>query len=80
VKDRELDDLWPLSQLAEDFNVSERQITNWAHKRDKNGFPEPKKSLGRYHLYSYQEVREWFILYKRVTARMGRGKELNERA
>jgi hypothetical protein len=81
-----LDNYWPLAdivtKLKEDYQivVSRSQLEEWQdrHKRREGGmgFPEPMV-LGKYKLYDINEVREWIILWRRATARLGRGSELN---
>lgn len=71
--------LEPLSEIAELswFDHSLKQLTEWAHKSSKNGFPQPHEVIGRYKFYDPEEVKKWYILYRKATKHMGRGAELN---
>lgn len=70
--------LEPLSEIAQMAwcDVSSHQLSEWARKEG-NGFPEPKETLGRYKFYDPEEVKRWYILYRKATRNMGRGRELN---
>lgn len=72
-----LEPLHEIAQLAW-CEVSEKQLIEWAHKRIKNGFPEPQEVVGRYKFYDPEAVKKWYILYRKATKRMGRGDELND--
>jgi hypothetical protein len=69
-------DAYPLNQivdmLPEDLNVSKRQLWEWS-RRPRNDFPKPVKTLGRFTFYSYQEVVEWVVLWRRATERIVAG-------
>lgn len=71
-----VDRLFPIRTIAEELDVDLNQMHSWAHGRN-NGFPQVAKRLGRYTLYDIDEVRDWYTLYKRVTAGQGRGEALN---
>jgi hypothetical protein len=62
-------DLYPLKAIAEHISgVTYKQLNRWAGRRKTTGFPEVKKQLGIYQLYSDSEVKEWYELWRRVTA------------
>lgn len=74
----ELDSLWPLRDVAERLNkefgddfVQLHNLQVWEERRNKNDFPTPKRKIGRFNFYDYDQVREWVILWKRATGRMG---------
>lgn len=70
------ENLEPLSEIAQMdwFKASKTQLEEWARKRDKNSFPAPKETLGRYNFYDVDEVKKWYTLWTKVN----RGnKELN---
>ncbi len=72
----ELENLWTLTRIAEELDVSLRQLYRWEERRDKIGFPEPQRTLGRFKFFDVEEVREWIFLWRRATAGMG-NKTLN---
>lgn len=69
----------PLSEIAQFdwFEASLSQLTEWERKREANGFPEPKETIGRYKFFDPAEVKKWYILYRKATKNMGRGAEIN---
>jgi len=71
-----VDRLFPIRTIAEQLDVPLGQMQNWAHASN-NGFPQVAKRIGRYTLYDIDEVRDWLVLWKRVTVGQGRGEELN---
>ena len=71
------DDIWNLAEIGARLNVPQRQLYEWARRRSSTGFPMPQHTVGRYHLYSYQEVADWYILWQKATSNMGRGAALN---
>ena len=76
-----LESLEPLSEIAQmDWcEASQAQLSEWERKRITNSFPEPKETLGRYKFFDPDEVRRWYILYRKATKNMGRGAEINGR-
>jgi hypothetical protein len=70
----EVEDIWPLVTIAERIGTDPDKLKNWANKSDTNGFPTPKKSLGRYNLYDLGEVREWYTYWQRITDTMRRSR------
>jgi hypothetical protein len=76
-----LDNYWPLKDivkmLKDDWHieVTETQLKEWA-QRESTGFPEPHM-VGRYAMYDVMEVKEWVVLWRRATSRLGRGRDLN---
>lgn len=73
------EDWWPLRTIAEKLGITSRQLNQWELKRDKNGFPEPKETLGRFKLFDIAEVQRWHVLYSRATDGMNNGDRLNGR-
>lgn len=74
-----IDDLEPLWSIAEDLHVSESQLSNWAARRDKNGFPQPSAQLGRFLLFDKIEVFAWYQLWQKVNSRRVAGSHLRNR-
>ncbi len=76
-----LDNYWPLAdiqeKLKEDYQIDVplASLREWAH-RASTGFPKPIM-VGRYTMYDIIEVREWYVLWTRATARLGNGDRLN---
>lgn len=66
------EDLLPLADIAVELEVSPRQLYRWAEQTRDNGFPAPAETLGRYKLYSTEEVVRWVSLWQKVTKNMGR--------
>jgi DNA-binding transcriptional MerR regulator len=64
-------------KLPKELNVTLRQLTEWERHRDKNDFPDPVRSMGRYRLFNESEVIEWVILWRRATKNLGNGKRIN---
>lgn len=46
------------------------QFYKWA-THGKNGFPNPIRTLAKYRLYSYNEVKEWIILWRKINNSLG---------
>ena len=69
-----LEDIEPLSVIAGELDVSISQLENWASRRDKNDFPQPMVTMGRYHLYDKVQVKNWYTLWRKVNQRMGHSK------
>jgi len=68
------EDLWPLYDIAVALgDVTPHQLAAWARRPSTTGFPAPKASVGRYNLYSLQEVKDWYFLWRRATKRMKMG-------
>lgn len=53
--------------LPEELHTSERQLFEWSRKSDKNDFPEPSRSTGKYKFYDLVEVTEWVTLWRSAT-------------
>lgn len=71
-----LEDLEPISAIAQHLNVSESQLYNWSVRRDRNGFPQPAAQLGRFLLYDKIEVFAWHELWQKISKRMVAGRHL----
>lgn len=80
-----IDNYWPLHDIVQKLSASGYYekfpqlgtFQEWERKRESTGFPEPATTLGKYKLYDINEVEDWYILWTRVTARLGRGDALN---
>ena len=70
------EDWWPLVTIAEKIGADPKMLAHWEGKRKNNGFPEPKRLMGKYKVFDIAEVQEWFILYQRVTANMQNAQRL----
>jgi len=69
----------PLSEIQQLiwFEHSLDQLEEWARRRKRNGFPEPKRTLGRYNFFDVDEVKEWYTLWCKRIKNLGRGTDLN---
>ena len=77
LSEEELADLATLSTLAKELGLTETQIRAWERRSAANGFPAPKQSLGKYHIYSRTEVSEWLQLWKIVKENFRRGEHID---
>jgi hypothetical protein len=82
-REYDIDLPWPMKDVAamlakelEGDAPSLTQLQEWARKADKNNFPLPERTIGRFNFYKYEAVRDWVILWRRATKGMGR-KDLN---
>ena len=72
-------DSWePLAEIVNYLpGVSLRQLTRWEERRETNGFPQPKETLGRYKFFDPEEIIKWWTLWTKATKNMRRGAKLN---
>lgn len=73
-------DIYPLRTIWEEHLQEEctyEQLKRWAESNRSSSFPTPERKMGKYNLYDVSEVVEWVILWKRISANLGRGEELN---
>lgn len=75
---------WPLRDIEVMLRINSNvdpkpslsQLETWAEKHEKNEFPLPAKTIGRFKFYDIEEVTEWVILWHRATRHMGNRKGL----
>lgn len=82
ASDQVKEDLWPLRTIVERLKHYHSDMTlermyEWERRRATTGFPKPVTTLGRYKLFDINAVEDWYILWRRATEGLGRGRELN---
>jgi len=53
-----------VAELARLFLVGRSTVTQWAARRDRNGFPEPVAVLAMGPVFDLDEVVEWYVGYE----------------